>query len=472
MKLSSTLAIAALSVGSAWAQGHMVQGPTVFCGSPNFTAPTNHSFVPSDCGYASNTAGAAYDNTGEMVIPVVWHVLSTSNGTGNISNALIHQQMQMMNDDFIPPAGAQGNDTGIRFELATVDPQGNPTTGITRTTNTNWFNDGGNYESQLSWDSSRYLNIFTMNPLGGGGVIGYVNDLPQSGNIVGTPLDGVRMLHTAIASGNFNHVLSHEVGHYLGLYHTFGTNGSCSNNSCTTQGDLICDTNPHQFPTNTCSGNPGSCGGTQVPRNNYMNYQDINCVYEFTQGQFRRMRCTLVNWRPDLWSDGGAGVAFCSPGNNNSTGGPAVLSGEFITGGFETELHLSVSGGPLPLPDSSRMLGYTLVGNMNASPGITLSDGQFCLVGQPGASFGRYNAVGTSRNSVGLFDAAGNLENMFGTGGPTGFGFDVPYDVVISGLAPTTISSGSTYHFQTWYRDSAAGVGHSNFSNGLSVTFP
>ncbi|MDF1838444.1 MAG: hypothetical protein P1V35_11280, partial [Planctomycetota bacterium] len=114
---------------------------------------------------------------------------------------------------------------------------------------------------------------------------------------------------------------------------------------------------------------------------------------------------------------------------------------------------------------------YFLVGNMDATPGITLSDGQFCLVGVPGASFGRYNVSGTTRNSIGLFDAAGNLENFVGTGGVSGFGFDVPSAIEIAGFPPTTIMAGDTYHFQCWYRDTLAGSGHSNFSNGLSVTF-
>ncbi len=161
---------------------------------------------------------------------------------------------------------------------------------------------------------------------------------------------------------------------------------------------------------------------------------------------------------------------FCDPANNNSTGSPAVLSGSFGSG-VGSDLHLSVSGGPLPLGDGTRMLGYFLVGNMDATPGITLSDGQFCLVGAPGASFGRYNVSGTTRNSIGLFDAAGDLENFVGTGGVSGYGFDVPSAIEIAGFPPTTIMAGDTYHFQAWYRDTLAGAGHSNFSNGLSVTF-
>ncbi|MCP5020846.1 MAG: hypothetical protein GY930_03630 [bacterium] len=163
-------------------------------------------------------------------------------------------------------------------------------------------------------------------------------------------------------------------------------------------------------------------------------------------------------------------VDFCTPASNNSTGAPAVLSG---TGGsgFETDVHLDVSGGPLPLPGGSRMLGYFLVGNM-ATAGTPVGDGTFCLIGATGASFGRYNVAGTTRYSLGLFDANGDLENMVGTGGTSGYGFDIPYDILIAGTPLTTIVSGDTYHFQCWFRDTAAGIGHSNFTNGVSVTFP
>jgi len=115
------------------------------------------------------------------------------------------------------------------------------------------------------------------------------------------------------------------------------------------------------------------------------------------------------------------------------------------------------------------MLGYFLVGN-TAQSGIPISDGLFCLVGA-GGSFGRYNVAGTNRNSIGLFNASGDLENLVGTGGTSGLGFDVPSEIEIAGTALTTIMAGDTYHFQAWYRDTLAGSGHSNFTTAISVNF-
>ena len=67
-------------------------GPqTVFCGSPDFAALRlpNQLFSPTDCGFSSNTTGPEYDPTYTMVIPVVWHVITQTNGTGNVTDIQI-----------------------------------------------------------------------------------------------------------------------------------------------------------------------------------------------------------------------------------------------------------------------------------------------------------------------------------------------------------------------------------------------
>ncbi len=158
--------------------------------------------------------------------------------------------------------------------------------------------------------------------------------------------------------------------------------------------------------------------------------------------------------------DPGAGTPFCDPGSNNSTGGPAILAGTWGTG-VGSDLHLEITGG---VPGQ---LAYFLVGN-EATAGIPVSNGQFCLVGTPTAQFFRFNVAGTPMNSIGGFDATGTMINAVGTSS-TGFGFDVPGTIPDS--VPVPIVSGATWHFQGWYRDTPAGAGSSNFTNGLSVTF-
>ncbi|MFT5199338.1 MAG: hypothetical protein ACI87O_002007 [Planctomycetota bacterium] len=164
----------------------------------------------------------------------------------------------------------------------------------------------------------------------------------------------------------------------------------------------------------------------------------------------------IVEWG----SSGGTGVPFCNPNNSNSTGFPAVLAG--TTGsGVGSGLHLEITDG---VPGQ---LAYLLAGN-EATVGIPVSNGQFCLVGTPTASFFRYNVAGTDMDSIGGFDASGTWINVMGTS-TTGFGFDVPSTIPDS--VPIPIVAGDTWHFQAWYRDTPAGSGTSNFTNGLSVTF-
>jgi hypothetical protein len=90
---------------------------------------------------------------------------------------------------------------------------------------------------------------------------------------------------------------THEVGHYLGLYHTF-QGGCASPGNCAHNGDLICDTNPESTPNfSPCT--RSSCG-LPDPTHNYMDYSDDVCMDNFTLHQAHRMRCTLENFRVDL----------------------------------------------------------------------------------------------------------------------------------------------------------------------------
>lgn len=270
--------------------------------------------VPGDCSLFRTVPDAAYDpSVGVYRVPVVVHVIQRTDGTGFISDARVRSQIDILNEDFRAIAGslgAPGTDTGIEFYLATEDPDGNPTDGITNSTNNTWYNDSGRYWQTLAWDTNRYLNIYTNSA---SGALGYVPDLPQGG-IVGDDADRVVVLHSTFGRGaplapfNLGRTATHEVGHYLGLYHTFS--GGCgSTGSCNTTGDLICDTNGENSPTFGCPGSRSSCG-LPSPFDNYMDYSDDRCMNKFTPIQARRMRCTIENYRPEVYSTGSVG---CSP---------------------------------------------------------------------------------------------------------------------------------------------------------------
>ena len=158
---------------------------------------------------------------------------------------------------------------------------------------------------------------------------------------------------------------------------------------------------------------------------------------------------------------GGPGTPFCDPNENNSTGVPTNMTAAFGSGSG-SDLTLNSNDGP------PSQFGYFLVGTAVNDPGIMIpmSNGRLCLLLGGGNSLGRYNVGGSQFNSLGRFDAAGDLINQVGTSA-SGAGYDVPTTVPIAGSPQ--ITSGSTWHFQLWHREAA---GQSNFSNGLSVTFP
>ncbi len=438
--------LAGLTLSSAptFAQDHdHPDRPYPYCGSPDFkTLGEPHFFgSPNECGLNSNTAGPEYDPYLVYQIPVVWQIIYRSDGTGNISTGAINLQMQMLNIDFRPTGTQLGLDTKIEFVMASSDPQGNPTDGIVRTQNNTWFTDSGNYAASLGWDPSRYLNIYVMDL--GGGLIGYVPALPQNG-VAGTPDDGVRMTYSAIASSQYNHVLSHEIGHHLGLYHTF-QGGNCVNSSCQTQGDLVCDTPPHPGPVWDCSATTGNCAGQTLPIHNYMNYQDVGCVYEFTPGQIRRMRCTLENWRPNMWDYKPVGTDYCAPAVANSTGLPGELTARGSAVAAENFMTLKVKN--LPGGEFGFFLNGTNTGVI-MNPGG--SAGNLCL---GGGSIGRYNDF----TEIFLTTAAGTGE------------LELDLTQTPTHTQPAPVMAGQTLNFQAWYRDTPLGT--SNFTNATTVMF-
>jgi len=268
------------------------------------------SLPQADCTFSFTDPKAEYDpSVVKYRIPVVVHIIQHSGGDGVISDALVQSQIDVLNEDFLAltgTPGAPGSDIQIEFYLATEDPGGSPTTGITRTTNNIWFTDTGDYWTTLAWDTNVYMNVYTNTA---GGFLGYVEDFPQSG-IAGSNTDRIVIAWDAFgrnaprgAPYDQGRTLTHEVGHYLGLAHVFF--GGCASDSmpgCYTTGDLVCDTAAQVTETGGCPGGQNSCAGGGVDNiANYMDYSDDTCMNEFTPEQARRMRCSLENWRPDLF---------------------------------------------------------------------------------------------------------------------------------------------------------------------------
>ena len=267
------------------------------------------------------------------VLPVVVHVIHTGDpyGTGvNITDEQIFSAIEALNEDFRKIPGTNGDGAGadinIEFCLASRDPNGNSTNGIVRVNGSSVPSyatmgieaSGGNgaieesVKALSTWPRQSYMNIWVVNEIenndGGSGIQGYAY-FPFN-----SPVDGIVVLFNAFGTvgnlksyTNMNRVITHEVGHYLGLYHTFNGTSSCSSESnCSTQGDRVCDT-PVTIMSSSCS--TPACSGTQQVEN-YMDYTPETCQDMFTEGQKLRMRTTLETQRTSMTTSLGCMPVF------------------------------------------------------------------------------------------------------------------------------------------------------------------
>lgn len=279
------------------------------CGTPARDPAVMELISAGDCGMNSTTINPDYIDGRTLVIPVVFHVIQKTDGTtGKISPQLIQSQIDILNEDYNAASGtpgSMGNNAKIQFVLAKLDPNGNPTTGIDVVTNNTYFNDPGSggtntMKRALKWDPTKYLNIYTNNA-GGGGILGYAT-FPQEQ--AGGPEDGIVLNWVYVgrnapggAPYDQGRTATHEVGHYLGLLHTFQS-GCGTTNAPFTSGDLIGDTNREAQPNYGCNPVASGCsGGGMSPIENYMDYSGDACMTKFTAQQVNRMRCAIMNYR-------------------------------------------------------------------------------------------------------------------------------------------------------------------------------
>lgn len=252
-------------------------------------------------------------------IPLVVHVVHF-NGQGNISKNQILDGIRILNEDFqklnadttavrsiFKPYIA---DFGIEFKLAKIDPNGNPTEGITRHISHFTFpqSNRNSVKSIIQWDPFSYLNIWIVNQIGNN-VLGFAQfPAPSAGsnNTYGIVCNADEWGSIELAQSTDGRTVTHEVGHCLNLLHTF--QGSCGS-SCHASGDFVCDTPPQfddnnnscAFSLNTCTNDAsGGVGSNPNPYTsnvpdqleNYMGY-GITCLGMFTEGQKARVYASI-----------------------------------------------------------------------------------------------------------------------------------------------------------------------------------
>jgi hypothetical protein len=219
---------------------------------------------------------------GSITINVYWHVINNGTGiaNGDIPQSQIDSQISVLN-------AAYAN-TPFKFALAAVD----------RTTNSSWYTSSGGttetaMKNALRQGTADDLNVYSNNM--GGGLLGWAT-FPSS--YASQPkMDGVVILYSSVPGGtaspyNLGDTATHEIGHWLGLYHTF--QGGCKANN-----DGVSDTPQEQSPAYGCPAGRDSCTRDTGadPIYNFMDYTDDSCMDEFTPGQDARMDSLVTTYR-------------------------------------------------------------------------------------------------------------------------------------------------------------------------------
>ena len=274
-------------------------------------------------------------------IPVVVHVIHKGEAIGvgsNISDAQIQSAITNLNDVYGNKVNSSVSvDLGVQFQLAKRDTNCNSTTGIVRVNasgvpgysqnGVNSSNTNGADETVLKdlskWPTDQYMNFWIVSEIdgnnGGSGIQGYAN-LPvaideYNGAVMMASVFGYDPTGTLfnMSFNNDNSTVTHEVGHFLDLYHPFqgGSSGVCPPNetNCSTQGDKVCDTPPIMnylnynnneiyFGCPIGTSNTCSTGNLDQVMHNIMNY--TSCPDRFTAGQATRIQASLATSRLSL----------------------------------------------------------------------------------------------------------------------------------------------------------------------------
>lgn len=257
--------------------------------------------------------GPVQQRSAQSIITIPVHVIiihppGQSVGQGdNLPMDHIMSQIDVLNEDFralnadvngVPNVFTAG-DSEIEFCLASVDPNGNPTDGVTRyATNQSMSNNEFSLKQTTGWPRNQYLNIWVDPNIG---PLGWAY-LPSTTNLPNAVLDGC-VIRTSTFGGpgfatlnpyNLGRTTTHEVGHYLGLNHIW-RNGGCG------QDDGIADTPIQDNENYGCPNHPSpSCGNGGDMFMNYMDYVNDNCMIMFSPDQGAYMRQILNTSRSSL----------------------------------------------------------------------------------------------------------------------------------------------------------------------------
>jgi hypothetical protein len=301
--------------------------------------------------------------TGSIVIPVVFHVNDPTNPQ-KVTMAQVQSALDIMNEDFTATNADISNirpeftgivaDMDIHFCLASIDPNGQATTGITYHYNSYNGREPDGYGSSVKgveyWPANKYLNIWIVNyPEDDGDAYRSGWAFLPSDWAVTNEVDGIIFNHRYLGytgssevsgpsswQAEMARVMTHEVGHYLNLYHTF-------ENYCSAPGDNVADTPPvYYHGSNNCDQLGTFCSGvTVVQDQNYMDYTP--CPSMYTAGQKTRVHAALnssVAQRNNLWTQGNLTATGCYTSNASLDEISEIANTKIFPNPANTEINL------------------------------------------------------------------------------------------------------------------------------------